>query len=82
MALNPVGGIWLKEKNGKKFGSMSIDNEKFKMGEDGKTNMLMYKNDYKEKDNQPDYKIFQIQDDEEQQAPQTKPEDDGENIPF
>ena len=31
------------------IGSMSIDNEKFKMGEDGKTNMLMYKNDYKRK---------------------------------
>ncbi len=63
MALENIGGAWLKEKNGKKFMSVSLDAEKVQ-STDGKINMLMYKNDYKEKDNQPDYKLFQIQDGE------------------
>ena len=77
MALENIGGAWLKEKNGKKFMSISLDAEKLQSTE-GKINMLMYKNDYKEKDNQPDYKLFQIQ--EEQQQPRQEPEQQVEDI--
>lgn len=86
MALESVGAFWKKEKNGKTFYSGQIEMEKAQIV-DGKIQILLYKNDYKEEDKHPDLKIFQIQDDE-QQAPQqeqrqTVPDDDSElDIPF
>ena len=83
MALESIGALWLKEKNGKKFMSGMIEEDKIVFAE-GKAGILMYKNDYKKEERHPDYKIFQIV--EEEQAPrqpeQREPEEDLDSILF
>ena len=82
MSLVNLGGAWIKEKNGKKFMSISLDAEKVHKKDD-KINMLMYKNDYKEQDNQPDYKLFQIQEDEQKQPEQNQQQEpEPDDLPF
>ena len=65
MALANIGALWLKEKNGKKFMSGLIEEDKITFV-DGKASVLMYKNDYKEQEKHPDYKLMQVVDDEKQ----------------
>ena len=46
-----IGALWLKEKDGKKFFSGQIEYPGVKL------NFAIFKNEKKEKDGQPDYKI-------------------------
>lgn len=46
-----IGAVWLKEKDGKKFFSCQIEVPGLHL------NFAIFKNDKKEKDNQPDYNI-------------------------
>lgn len=81
MALNKVGALWLKEKNGKKFMSGTVETD-IPAG----ANLLVFKNTYKEAgDSKPDYTINLADDDDRparqpprQQSPPPPPED----IPF
>lgn len=49
---NELGALWVKDgKNGKYFsGKITVDNQDI--------GIVIFKNDYKEKENQPDYKIL------------------------
>lgn len=47
-----IGGAWLKEKDGKKYYSCQITIPFF-----GALNFAIFKNEKKEKENQPDYQI-------------------------
>jgi len=46
-----IGAVWLKEKDGKKFYSCQIRTPRLNL------NFAIFKNEKKEKDNQPDYNI-------------------------
>jgi hypothetical protein len=85
MALKKIGALWLKEKNGKKYFSGQIEPD----GREGrKLPILIFKNDKKEKDNQPDYTINLRTDDDrkddrkEGTDGQRTAGDDGAEHPF
>lgn len=81
MTLESIGALWLKEKNGKKFMSGSIEEEKI-VFENGKASILMYKNDYKTEERHPDYKLMQVLDgDQPKKKTEPKQEEDS-SIPF
>ena len=71
MALVKVGGAWKKEKNGKKYISLSIDmvggaaDYPHAREVNGKIQLLMYANEKKEPGSQkPDYNLLQIVEDD------------------
>jgi len=78
MSLESVGAFWKREKNGKGFYSGIIEIDKLTI-EEGKAQILLYKNDYKKEDRHPDLKIFQIKDDAQSRQNQ---EPIPENSPF
>jgi len=55
---NNLGSLWLKQGKNKKFLSGKIT-LRTPNGELVTQNIVIFKNSYKEKDNQPDYVIFQ-----------------------
>jgi len=64
-----IGAAWLKEtKEGKKFFSCIIETPGLHL------NFAIFKNEKKEKDNQPDYHIIW--------SPAKKKNDNSDNIPF
>ena len=69
-----IGALWLKEgKNGKFMsGEIEIDGEK--------TSILVFKNTYKEKPNQPDYKILPASDNRRRETRQS--DDFEDDVPF
>lgn len=82
MAEKNIGGLWLKTgKAGKKFmtGRIEIDGIKHKF--------VVFKNTYKNADNQPDYQIFPGREDYKKREGEGSPEkayadvDEG-SIPF
>lgn len=52
-----VGGAWIKEKDGRKWVSLSIKRPDLLPTENGSVNISMFKNDRKEQPNHPDYKL-------------------------
>lgn len=54
---NNLGSLWLKQGKSGKFlsGKVTLQNAN---GETFTQNIILFKNKYKEKDNQPDYLIF------------------------
>jgi len=54
---NNLGSLWLKEGKNSKYlsGKIILQNSN---GESITQNIIVFKNKYKEKDNQPDYVIF------------------------
>ena len=71
---NNIGALWLKEsKKGNKFmsGVVELGGEKY--------NIVVFKNTYKEKENHPDYRIFESKPRAEQPA---AGDDLQEGIPF
>jgi hypothetical protein len=79
-SLNRVGALWLSEdKNGKKFfsGKISLDDNS------DPVSVLVFRNTYKKKDNQPDYIIYMPETNDEsaeREAAAKKWQDD--DIPF
>lgn len=77
-----IGALWLKEtKDGKKYFSGVLEDLR------GEIRIAIFKNDRKEKDNQPDYQIVVSEERREQHAPadQTSTATDEVNlddIPF
>ena len=77
-----IGALWLKEtKDGKKYFSGVLEDLR------GEIRIAIFKNDRKEKDNQPDYQIIVSEERREQHAPadQTSTATDEVNlddIPF
>jgi len=63
MSLKTIGGLWIKEgKKGKFFsGNITLN---YGTPEEIKLNIMIFKNDKKEKENQPEYKIVTKVDDE------------------
>lgn len=61
MTLRKVGAMWLREKNGKKYMSGSV-NESLPSG----TKLLMYRNDYKKDEKHPDYTLHVVDDEADQ----------------
>lgn len=47
-----VGALWIREKNGKQYLS-----GKLKVALAANSPLIIFKNDYKNKENQPDYKV-------------------------
>lgn len=62
MENNNIGALWIKEGQKGEFykGYITLDN-----GE--KVNMVIFKNDYKSKDNQPDFKILKAKSNKDEQ---------------
>ena len=54
---NNLGGLWLKDNGKSKFlsGKITIEIN----GQKATQNVVIFKNKFKEKDNQPDYVVFQ-----------------------
>jgi uncharacterized protein (DUF736 family) len=53
-----VGAAWIKERNGAKYLSVSIENPgDLPVNADGKASLTLLRNRFKERDNQPDYKV-------------------------
>ena len=78
MALKNIGALWLKTKeNGTKFFSGTINN-----GIHGDINVMVFKNDDKQKENHPDYRIVMATDDEQKPAAESKQADAEGEIPF
>ena len=74
---NDIGALWLKEsKSGNKFmgGVIEVNGEKI--------NIVVFKNNYKEKENHPDYKILKSQPKEEQKPAQAAEKVFQDDIPF
>ncbi len=77
-----IGALWLKEtKDGKKYFSGVLEDLR------GEIRIVIFKNDRKEKENQPDYQIIVSEERREQHAPadQTSTATDEVNlddIPF
>lgn len=74
MADKSIGALWLNEsKAGKKYmsGSIEIDGVKHKV--------VVFKNDYKEEDKHPDYKVYPSTPRDGQDQ---KPDDFTDDIPF
>jgi len=83
MALQSIGELWLKEKNGKKFMSGNIEQARISFDEHGMAGVLMYKNDYKTEERHPDYKLMQIVDKEKpRQIPEDRNGNQDDTIPF
>ena len=78
MALKNIGALWLKTReDGTKFFSGTINN-----GIHGDINIMIFKNEKKESEKSPDYRIAMATDDEKKSATAPKEgESDGE-IPF
>ena len=83
--MKPVGALWLKEKNGKKFFSGSLELE----GKEGpKLRVFVFRNEKKDSAKHPDYRVVLADDEEderssrrdEQTARERAEEDD--SIPF
>jgi len=64
-----LGAFWTKEGAKGKYLSGSIDLDKLKG--DGKMSVIMYSNNYKQNDNQPDY-ILYVSQDAKPQTPSTE----------
>ena len=79
MALKTIGALWLKTKeNGTKFFSGTINN-----GIHGDINVMVFKNDEKQSEKSPDYRIVMATDDERKPAAESKQADAAEGeIPF
>lgn len=78
----PIGALWLKEKDGKKYFSGSLQDLH------GEIRIVVFKNDNKTKDTQPDYQILLSEErkDRPQEAQsaqqQTEKEVRIEDLPF
>ena len=79
MALKNIGALWLKTReDGTKFFSGTINN-----GIHGDINVMIFKNDKKENEKAPDYRIAMATDDgQKPEAKQTDAEVDPSGIPF
>ena len=77
-----IGALWLKEtKDGKKYFSGVLEDMR------GEIRIAIFKNDRKEKENQPDYQIIVSEERREQHAPadqtsQATDEVNLDDIPF
>ena len=74
--LKSIGGLWAKEKNGKRFfsGSIEIAGQKH--------TFMVFKNDYKQEgDRAPDYKLM-VSDEATQQAAPARDPFDESKVPF
>ncbi len=77
-----IGALWLKEtKDGKKYFSGVLEDMR------GEIRIAVFKNDRKEKENQPDYQIIVSEERREQHAPadqtsQATDEVNLDDIPF
>lgn len=71
---NRIGALWIKRKNNNVFmsGELEIDGEKIRI--------LVFKNTYKEQDNQPDYNIMLPRD--ESRRDSRRNDDYNDDIPF
>lgn len=64
-------GLWeRKDRNGNSFYVGSING----------LSVMIFKNSYKEKETQPDFKVYLVEKDREQRAP--KSQNDDEQLPF
>lgn len=70
-----IGALWLKEGNGKKFFSGVIETL------NGDVQIVIFKNDKKEKENHPDYNILLSEPKREETTAPT-PEVAPDDIPF
>jgi len=72
MALKNIGVLWLKEKEGSKFMSGTINN-----GIHGDITVMVFRNEKKESEKAPDYRIVMVTDDEKKETKSTsEPSDD------
>jgi len=72
-----IGALWLKEKDGKKYFSGVLEDMR------GDIRIVIFKNDKKEQEKQPDYNILLSEDRREEKPEASPPEEiDVSQIPF
>lgn len=72
-----IGALWLNDsKAGTKYmaGNIEINGEKIKI--------VVFKNTYKKRDVEPDYKIYKSKPMKQNESESSKAEEDSEDIPF
>lgn len=73
---NSIGALWVKEGQKGDFYKGYVENE-----EGERMNIVIFKNNYKNADNQPDYRIMKAEKKEEQKVEQ-KQEEQEDDLPF